>query len=59
MSLKTMKKTILPILTATIWISISEFVRNEYILKSYWIDHYKKMGLNFPSEPVNGAIWGL
>lgn len=53
------KKTLLPILLATIWISISEFVRNEFILKSYWTDHYEKLGLVFPSDPVNGAVWGL
>lgn len=53
------KKTILPILAATIWISISEFVRNEFLLKSYWTDHYESMGLIFPSEPVNVVIWGL
>ena len=54
-----MKKTILPIFLATIWISISEFVSNEFILKSYWTEHYKKLGLVFPSEPINGAVWGL
>lgn len=53
------KKTILPIMIATIWISISEFVRNEFLLKSYWTEHYESMGLNFPSEPINGAIWGI
>lgn len=53
------KKTILPIFVATIWISLSEFVRNEFLLKSYWTAHYESMGLVFPSEPVNGAIWGL
>ena len=54
-----MKKTVLPILLATIWISISEFVRNEFILKSYWTGHYEKLGLAFPSDPINGAVWGL
>lgn len=54
-----MKKTVLPILLATVWISISEFVRNEFILKTYWTGHYEKLGLVFPAEPVNGAIWGL
>ncbi|MEZ4793887.1 MAG: hypothetical protein R2773_00140 [Flavobacteriaceae bacterium] len=54
-----MKKTILSILLATVWISISEFVRNEFFLKSYWSQHYEVMGLVFPSEPVNGAVWGL
>ncbi|MEI8087038.1 MAG: hypothetical protein WCG93_12575 [Paludibacter sp.] len=54
-----LKKTILPILLATAWISISEFVRNEFLLKSYWTNHYKSIGLVFPSEPINGAVWGL
>ena len=54
-----LKNTVLPVLISTIWISISEFVRNEYILKSYWIDHFKSLGLEFPSGPVNGVIWGL
>ena len=54
-----MRKTVLPVLLATIWISISEFVRNEFIVKSYWTEHYDKLGLVFPSEPINGAVWGL
>jgi len=53
------KKTILPIFLATIWISLSEFIRNEFLLKSYWIDHYQKLGLVFPAEPIHGAVWGL
>ncbi|MCX6156296.1 MAG: hypothetical protein NT007_19260 [Candidatus Kapabacteria bacterium] len=53
------KKAILPILLSTVWISVSEFVRNEFILKSYWVDHFKKLGIVFPSEPINGAIWGI
>jgi hypothetical protein len=53
------KKTVLPISLATIWISISEFVRNELLFRNYWIEHYERLGLVFPSEPINGAIWGL
>jgi len=53
------KKTILPILLATTWISVSEFARNEFLLKSYWTNHYEKLGLMFPSEPINGAVWGI
>jgi hypothetical protein len=59
MIMKKLKKTMLPVLLATIWISISEFVRNEFLIKSYWTDHYENMGLIFPSEPINGAIWGI
>lgn len=54
-----MRKTILSIVLATLWISISEFVRNEFLLKSDWIEHYDNLGLVFPAEPINGAIWGV
>ncbi len=57
--MKFLTKTILPILAATVWISISEFVRNEFIVKSFWTNHYNKLGLVFPSEPINGAVWGI
>jgi hypothetical protein len=54
-----LRKAALPVLLATIWISISEFVRNEVLLKSFWVEHYGDLGMVFPSEPINGAIWGL
>lgn len=57
--MKFIKKTLLPVLLAAIWISISEFVRNEFLFKSYWTEHYQSLGLVFPSDPVNGAMWGL
>jgi hypothetical protein len=57
--MKFLRKTITPILLATVWISISEFVRNELLVKDYWTSHYEGMGLTFPSEPVNGAVWGI
>lgn len=53
------RKTILPVLISTLWISLSEFVRNEFLVKSYWINHYQKLGLTFPSELINGAVWGV
>lgn len=52
-------KIFLPIFIATIWISVSEFARNEFLLKTLWIKHYENLGLIFPSSPVNGAIWGI
>lgn len=55
----TLRKTALPVFLATIWIAASEFVRNELLLKSYWSGHYAKLGLVFPSKPINGALWGL
>ena len=57
--MKFLRNTLLPIPLATIWISISEFARNQFLLKSYWTDHYASLGLTFPEAPVNGAVWGL
>jgi hypothetical protein len=57
--MKTIEKMILPVLLATIWISISEFFRNEFLLKSIWVKHYQSLGLVFPSNLINGAIWGI
>jgi hypothetical protein len=57
--MKNLKSAILPVLLATVWISVSEFVRNEFLVKSYWIAHYEGLGLTFPSEPFNGAVWGI
>ena len=54
-----MSRKIISVLLATIWISISEFVRNQFILQSYWTAHYQNMGLTFPAAPINGAIWGV
>jgi hypothetical protein len=59
MAMKFIKSTILPVLLATIWISISEFARNQFIVQSYWKEHYQALGFTFPSQPVNGAVWGL
>ena len=53
------KSTILPILASTVWVSVSEFVRNELLFKNHWVEHYQNLGIEFPSEPINGAIWGI
>jgi hypothetical protein len=54
-----MKKTVVPILLATVWIGVSEFARGSFLLRPFWVDHYAKLGLVFPEKPVNGAVWGL
>jgi len=54
-----MKKTVLPILLSTIWISISEVVRNTFLLHNFWTEHYQDLGLTFPEQPSNGAVWGI
>ncbi len=52
-------KKVIALFSATVWIGISEFIRNQFLLKQFWIDHYKSLGLVFPLEPVNGAVWGI
>lgn len=47
------------IILATLWISSSEFIRNEFLLKNQWVSHYQQLGLVFPDSPVHGAVWGL
>ncbi|MDI1355657.1 MAG: hypothetical protein PSX36_12110 [bacterium] len=54
-----MKKTVLPILFATIWISISEFVRNTFLVHTQWTTHYRNLGMTFPEQPINGLVWGI
>ena len=53
------RKTILPIFLATAWIMTVEFIRNEVLFKSLWVEHYASLGLVFPSDPITGAVWGL
>ena len=52
-------KNSLSILAAFAWISLSEFVRNQFLFKHLWEVHYQSMGLAFPAAPANGAVWGL
>ena len=53
------QKSILAIFLAFIWISISEFFRNSFLVHSEWINHFQNLGLIFPEQPINGAIWGI
>jgi len=52
-------KFVTAVFPAAIWIALSEFTRNELIFKDFWIDHYRALGLTFPSAPLNGAVWGI
>ena len=54
-----MNRVVLAILAAGIWMNLSEFVRNELLFKDLWVNGFSAIGLSFPSDPVNGAIWGL
>lgn len=52
-------RALLALLAATAWISINEFVRNQLVLAEHWTAHYAALGIAFPAEPINGAVWGL
>jgi hypothetical protein len=39
--------------------NISEFIRNELVIKNIWVNGFNEIGLTFPSEPINGATWGI
>lgn len=54
-----MKKAFLSIIISTIWISISEFLRNSFLVHEYWVSHYQKLSIEFPENPLNGAVWGI
>lgn len=50
-------RNILAVIITGAWINASEFFRNEMLLKTYWIDHYQSLGMNFPSASINGIMW--
>lgn len=52
-----MKKVWLGVFLAGLWITISEFIRNEFLFKGYWVNHYNSLGLSFKTLPVNGIFW--
>ena len=53
------RRTAFAFLASGAWISISEFARNELVFKTYWLDKYMSLGLVFPSESLNNALWGV
>ena len=57
MSLNDRSRNIITVLLAGAWINVSEFLRNEVLLKDYWTDHYNQLNLIFPSEPINIVVW--
>ncbi len=57
--MKINKYSVLAIFAATLWISFSEYLRNEILLKPIWVNHFDHLGLIFPDKPINGATWGI
>lgn len=42
---------------AGLWINLSEFARNEWLLGEFWRAHYRGLGLSFVTRPENGVVW--
>ena len=53
------RRTVLAIVLAAAWVGASEFIRNQVLFNSYWVDHYAGLGLVFPGKPIHGALWGV
>jgi hypothetical protein len=52
-----MRKQLIGVSAAALWVTLSEFLRNEILFKHYWVDHYNQLGLKFETLPLNGLIW--
>lgn len=50
-------KSILAILLAGVWINLSEFFRNKFLIHDLWIEHYQKLGIEFPDHAINNVVW--
>lgn len=54
-----MKKNALAVFLAGTWIGAWEFLRNELLFKFMWLEHYAELGVIFPSQMINNAVWGI
>ena len=52
-----LQRMVLAVAAAGLWSGASEFVRNEVVLPSVWREHFAGLGLTFPAEPLNAAVW--
>jgi hypothetical protein len=50
-------RSIMAIILMGIWVNASEFLRNQVLLKTYWVQHYQSLGMTFPAESKNGLMW--
>lgn len=55
--MKSVLKSLVTIVFVGLWINASEFYRNEVLLKSIWVAHFERLGLNVPNAPINAALW--
>lgn len=56
------KNEALAIVLTGVWITASEFARNEFLFKHYWVEHYEELALTFETLSLNGivrTVWSL
>ena len=54
-----MKRFWLAVVASGAWMNLSEFIRNEFVIKHVWVKGFEELGLSLPSAPVNGLVWVL
>lgn len=52
-----MRTRLLSLALAGLWITLSEFLRNEILFKGQWVARYAALGLTFETRPLNGILW--
>jgi len=55
--MKPRTRSIITVIIAGIWINASEFFRNQVLLNAEWVEHFESLGMTFPSNPINAAVW--
>lgn len=52
-----MKRFWLAVVASGAWMNLSEFTRNEFVIRHVWVKGFEEIGLSFPSAPINGVVW--
>lgn len=55
--MKKHSKEIVAVIIAGVWIGMNEFIRNQVVFLSDWMDIYAKRGDIFPGFPANSVVW--
>lgn len=57
--MKSKTKSIVAVVLAGCWVNASEFFRNQILLNSNWIEHFRSLGMIFPSASLNAVVWAI
>lgn len=45
------------VLVAGLWMTLVQFLQNQWLFLSVWQDHFRGLGLGFTTTPANGILW--